>query len=1582
MIEMHDEARTRTAAAGRVLATQLPGKALVALLTLAFALTLSSPALAGPPTHSRKEALDIAGLNHACGVAVDSQGDVYAASAGEAEVKVFNPSHTLIASISNSNEPCGLAVDSKGDLYVSEKASGDVVKYVPNAYPLTGAPTYGAAIPVDSSGNAKGIAVDPHDDRLYVAEGDHVASYQPDGSFEANLGEGELSEATGVAVYSYVSYVAKIAEGKIFNEEGTRHLFVADPAAGATDTVKALSGTFKRDGGGPLEFGSLKLRRTIAGVDQDRNPETPDQSFGFGASGAYLAVDSGNSFPEPIGVPAKQKCSPVAEQACTVGHLLLYDQSHEVVDELDASGEFLDRLPVTVPDGGPTAMAVDRSGGPNDGTIYISTGAAAGAKALAFGPLASPSRAQLGEPLSHVLANAQAVTTDSRGDVYVAADAAIKVYGTDGAPLATFNDSHTPLQDLAVDSEGHLYVLESENQVTYYTPSAFPPVSGTTYARHETPVANFSEFDGIKKLNAIAVNPGPSAGKDHLFVASTLGPSIGQFVHEYDSAASGSTLLDSEFAEGPRASGLCPGGVKVSIGVDGATGAVYFGEFSSQICIVDASGEEVLARISGGGGPQGNLPINPNIAVDQSNGHVIAFDPSGTAEEYDAAGSFVAEFGQFTPLARQTRVAIDNSCALHDPPLTEATTPTCAEFDPSYGTAYVAYDDTKLGTPDVWAFDRLEYGEAPGVATGVAGEVGAGNARLNGSVDPNGFELSSCEFKYLSESQYLSNGETFAGASLAPCVPGLAEIGKGSAPVAVHADIAGLDPDGRYRFVLVAANKYGESSGEAGLFGAPLITAKPALPVLYREATLRAEVDPSGLETTYRFQYGEGAVGEYGHTTPLGTLPAGAGPSAVQATLTGLVEGREYHFRVVAESEAGPVFGPDQTFTTLARRSAEGCANVEYRTGLSAKLPDCRAYELVTPAETNGLTPAAAIVGPGAAGAGFATWLVIPRGPEAGDVISYFTEGTLPGFDGNGRLDGYHARRGLGEHPPEGWSSAFFGLDSAQQGGFESLSRGVSADQRYAFWFSEPLMSFEGTLPKGAYVRIPDGATNPACNPVPSQSDFELVGCGSQDTDPEAKSQFLSPGGDHVIFSSAAQLEEGGPGGGTTAIYDRRAREAKADIVSVKPGGEPFATGEDASFLGSSEDGEAVVFRVAGAMYVHRGGETYEVATAPNTFAGVSSDGERVFWSAAESLFACDVAAGPCAGEGSHPPTQIAAAGSFINVSEDGSHVFFSSEEALGSEENEAGESSEAGKPNLYAWDGAATSFVAVLDESDFKEGAFGGIGHMNLAAWNSAINTDTRGLSPTRSTPDGDVFVFQSHAQLTGYDNEGFGEIYRYAPGAPPGQRLTCPSCDPTNAPPSADALLQDLHNTSGTTAETLISNLTDDGSRLIFQSQDRLSPEDANDALDVYEWSAKGSSGCSRPGGCLDLISSGQGEGPSYLYGMSADGRDVFFRTDEKLLGADVRGSPSLYDAREGGGIPEAQAPTPCQGDSCQGQGSPPPALPGPGSATSGEAGALPPTRRCGKAKHLVKGRCIKAHKKHRAHKRGRHARKEAAR
>jgi hypothetical protein len=139
-----------------------------------------APAAAGPPLHPALPGEGLAGLDDACGVATDTEGNLYVPEQGG--IRVFSPERDPLASIATANEPCGLALDGAGNLYASERATGDVVKYVPDEYPFAGAPAYAAPATVDASGEARGIAVDLFDDRLYVAKGDQVDFYNPDGS--------------------------------------------------------------------------------------------------------------------------------------------------------------------------------------------------------------------------------------------------------------------------------------------------------------------------------------------------------------------------------------------------------------------------------------------------------------------------------------------------------------------------------------------------------------------------------------------------------------------------------------------------------------------------------------------------------------------------------------------------------------------------------------------------------------------------------------------------------------------------------------------------------------------------------------------------------------------------------------------------------------------------------------------------------------------------------------------------------------------------------------------------------------------------------------------------------------------------------------------------------------------------------------------------------------------------------------------------------------------------------------------------------------------------------------------------------
>jgi hypothetical protein len=155
----------------------------------------------------------------------------------------------------------------------------------------------------------------------------------------------------------------------------------------------------------------------------------------------------------------------------------------------------------------------------------------------------------------------------------------------------------------------------------------------------------------------------------------------------------------------------------------------------------------------------------------------------------------------------------------------------------------------------------------------------------------------------------------------------------------------------------------------------------------------------------------------------------------------------------------------------------------------------------------------------------------------------------------------------------------------------------------------------------------------------------------------------------------------------------------------------------------------------------------------------------------------------------------------------------------------------------------------------------------------------------------------------------------------------------------------------------------VTDDGLAL-FDTTARLVAGDHNGTRDVYSYQD----------GTLTLISPGDQAFSAYYLDASADGSDVFFGTAQALVGRDTDQSIDIYDARVGGGFPEAPPPPPpCQGDACQGEAPLAPEASAPGSAVVTGAGKR---KSCPKGKKRIrkhgKATCVKKkHSKH--HKRG---------
>jgi hypothetical protein len=107
---------------------------------------------------------------------------------------------------------------------------------------------------------------------------------------------------------------------------------------------------------------------------------------------------------------------------------------------------------------------------------------------------------------------------------------------------------------------------------------------------------------------------------------------------------------------------------------------------------------------------------------------------------------------------------------------------------------------------------------APLAVAGAPVNITQTRATLQGTVDPRGVPATSCRFEYASGN--LSN-LMLPIAHLTQSVPCITDhgepIGEGTSPVAVHADVSGLQPGSLYHFRLVAENADG-SSPSGGLF--------------------------------------------------------------------------------------------------------------------------------------------------------------------------------------------------------------------------------------------------------------------------------------------------------------------------------------------------------------------------------------------------------------------------------------------------------------------------------------------------------------------------------------------------------------------------------------------------------------------------------------------------------------------------------------------------------------------------------------------------------------------------------------------
>jgi len=642
------------------------------------------------------------------------------------------------------------------------------------------------------------------------------------------------------------------------------------------------------------------------------------------------------------------------------------------------------------------------------------------------------------------------------------------------------------------------------------------------------------------------------------------------------------------------------------------------------------------------------------------------------------------------------------------------------------------------------------------------------------------------------------------------------------------------------------------------------------------------------------------------------------------------------------------------TFAAYAR--AEVCANEQLRErdGYALRLPDCRAYEQVSPVAKN-FTDALGEAD-------------IVQSSPSGDGVTFFSDAPFPGVLSATGPSLYLSTRAGGEWSTQGLVPPTIPRSLPEHGSASVLS--LTEDLSETVALVEP--GLEAGLTPGRYSYLRDNATGV----------FRLLGPGI------ARFADATADDSRIIFESREQLLSVATPN-VVNLYEWDGSKPPGEELSLAgvlpdgraplggsfagPGGPALgeeviggATGKFYTQNTISADGLRVFFsdEETGQIYMREpeAARTIPISagTEPAYWRAATADGAMVFYTEGENLYrfnvdkfkASEKPESEALVEAREALTSGAAGvlGTLGIATENGSYVYFVATAALAINENDNQEKAQASKANLYEWHDGETVFITRLDtEGEYDEYDWHGFYSPDPGA------APATGEKSSRVTPDGTAVLFASQARLTGYDNAGQGELYLY--NATSGA-LACVSCNPDGAPATSEAYL--AGNLSITVALErnifLTRNLDEDGSRVFFQTKEALVPRDTNGQADVYEWEregAGGSDGCTRSsasfsassGGCLYLISTGESGDPSYFGDASADGNDVFFFTRQSLVGQDRDENYDVYDARVEGGI-AAQNPSPivdCTEEGCLDPTVSSPVFATPSSATLVGAGNL---------------------------------------
>jgi hypothetical protein len=835
-----------------------------------------------------------------------------------------------------------------------------------------------------------------------------------------------------------------------------------------------------------------------------------------------------------------------------------------------------------------------------------------------------------------------------------------------------------------------------------------------------------------------------------------------------------------------------------------------------------------------------------------------------------------------------------------------------------------------------------------------ATEVRSGSAVLNGLVNPNGIAVKECYFEY----EYERNGLTEAAGLKTPCAePNAEEIPVAEGEHPVHAKIA-LVPDVAYHFRLVAVNS---EVKPLTLKGAEQVIALPtaeadAIHTIDGEGKLSVfgVVNPNGSKVRYWFEFlTEGQFKEGAWAQAVSTPQTKTGGGLVFQGIPPLASGETYYYRLTVESEEAFRGIPEHSgarallIRAPAPETQPGCQNEVVRTGASARLPDCRAYEQVTPSNKEGaeddFTYGTGVVestlgldgehvqlttvskwGRNVSGQGATTyaftrssqdWTMssLSPQPQTGDVLNKPYRFYTP------NLSQVMIERTWRTSSNAVSPSVEYAL-GPPGGPYEPVaSEPNERDEHRGHWVAQ---SRDGSV---AVIESPDheliagrptGTTAPIVPRSSSGQGFDLyeyVGGHLALVNVDSHGRTIGTCGAELV-----QGREGGGGRGKGQGSERLAGGPVAGSLNAVSGdgsriffeafprGCPSGTEEsDRTRVGGGEPKIELYMRVNGLETVDIGDYTFEGANPEGTRLLLSKNGPEGL-----EYFSYDT-------EARSPRHLFSLGGDALGekhvLSEDGNVYYF---EAVGpalSPEAPAGE-------DIYRYDieSGELSFVAT---SSSQEG---------------------NGDGGVYTNPDGRDFYFNVKL-VRGVAGSGGKvthsvEVYRYDRGENVVQCISCAS--PYDLEPSLLSTLMPEYGPSILRLAPLGSPASASGDYVFFDTPAALLPQDVNGELeprhvaageedfnfsfspssDVYEWRRLGVGGCGRVQGCLALISNGIDGSKNVLLGVDQSGQNVFFATHSQLAPSDTDNLGDVYDARIGGGFPPPMPrPTECEGDVC---------------------------------------------------------------